>query len=168
MIAASQGQGEVKDTSGVISGHAYSVIEIHEFTNNGQNVRLLKLRNPWGQGEWQGDWSDNSKLWTPELRKKVGCEVKDDGFFFIPLADYINYYSSTSICMEDAPEKYKHYNFYHSFSKDTSPKPQAFFKITLSESIDLSKQCFAISAIQQGDRLNSYRSVDEAKKFKPS
>ena len=35
MIAASQGQGEVKNDSGVISGHAYSVISIHEFNHKG-------------------------------------------------------------------------------------------------------------------------------------
>jgi len=23
------------------------------------------MRNPWGTGEWKGDWSDNSKKWTP-------------------------------------------------------------------------------------------------------
>jgi len=31
MMAASSGQGEEKNAEGVISGHAYSVIEIHEF-----------------------------------------------------------------------------------------------------------------------------------------
>jgi len=31
-------------------------------------VRLCVMRNPWGQGEWKGEWSDNSPLWTPELR----------------------------------------------------------------------------------------------------
>jgi len=27
------------------------------------------MRNPWGDGEWTGDWSDGSNLWTPELKK---------------------------------------------------------------------------------------------------
>jgi hypothetical protein len=28
------------------------------------------MRNPWGHGvEWKGDWSDNSKLWTEDLKK---------------------------------------------------------------------------------------------------
>jgi len=29
--------------------------------------KLVKLRNPWGGGEWKGDWSDESYLWTKEL-----------------------------------------------------------------------------------------------------
>jgi len=27
------------------------------------------MRNPWGTGEWTGDWSDKSKKWTPQLKK---------------------------------------------------------------------------------------------------
>ena len=33
MMAASQGQGENKNAEGVISGHAYSLISIHEFVH---------------------------------------------------------------------------------------------------------------------------------------
>lgn len=29
--------------------------------------RLVKLRNPWGKGEWRGDWSDDSYKWTARL-----------------------------------------------------------------------------------------------------
>lgn len=61
MIAATYGQGENKDENRIISGHAYSVISYHE----GAGYSLVKLRNPWGQGEWNGDWSDKSDKWTP-------------------------------------------------------------------------------------------------------
>ena len=64
MMAASLGQGENKNDEGVISGHAYSLISIHELQHKGKEIKLLKLRNPWGSGEWQGDWSDKSNLWT--------------------------------------------------------------------------------------------------------
>ena len=35
---------------------------------DGENVRLVKIRNPWKKGEWKGRWSDNSDDWTEELR----------------------------------------------------------------------------------------------------
>lgn len=35
MMAASKGQGEVESADGVISGHAYSLISIHEFKKDG-------------------------------------------------------------------------------------------------------------------------------------
>ena len=68
MMAASHGEGEERTSEGVISGHAYSMISVHEFDLDGENVKLLKLRNPWGTGEWTGDWSDKSSLWTSQLR----------------------------------------------------------------------------------------------------
>ena len=48
MMAASSGQGENRNSEGVISGHAYSLISINEFKHKGEDVKLLQLRNPWG------------------------------------------------------------------------------------------------------------------------
>ena len=47
------------------------------------------MRNPWGTGEWTGDWSDNSNLWTPAIKKMVDFVEGDDGIFFIELSDYL-------------------------------------------------------------------------------
>ena len=52
MIAASHGQGENRNAEGIISGHAYSLISIHEVTHQGRQIKLVKLRNPWASGEW--------------------------------------------------------------------------------------------------------------------
>ena len=60
MMAASHGQGENRGEEGVISGHAYSLLSIHEIVYEGKDTKLLRLRNPWGTGEWQGKWSDKS------------------------------------------------------------------------------------------------------------
>jgi calpain-15 len=52
------------------------------------------MRNPWGkQGEWTGDWSDDSDLWTPALSKLVGHTQADDGIFFIPLENYLTHFT---------------------------------------------------------------------------
>jgi len=37
-------------------------------------LRLVKIKNPWGVGsEWQGEFSDNSKLWDqyPKLKEEL-------------------------------------------------------------------------------------------------
>ena len=84
MMASSKGTGEQENASGVIGGHAYSVISAHEITDrNGQQVKLLKLMNPWGDHEWKGDWSDKSPLWIPQLKQQLGVRDADDGVFFI-------------------------------------------------------------------------------------
>lgn len=49
--------------SGLVPGHAYSIIQAIEY----KSIRLLNIRNPWGNFEWDGDWSDNSPLWTDEM-----------------------------------------------------------------------------------------------------
>jgi hypothetical protein len=49
---------------GLITNHAYSLIQVAVVKKDGKNIELCKLRNPWGDHEWNGDWSDKSSLWT--------------------------------------------------------------------------------------------------------
>ena len=58
--------------NGLALGHAYSILKAtEEVGEDGQKVRLVQIRNPWGErasngiGEWSGPWSDGSKEWTP-------------------------------------------------------------------------------------------------------
>lgn len=72
MMSASHSQGETRGAEGIVTGHAYSLISTHRLKhgkNNNRELRLIKLRNPWGSGEWTGSWSDGSPLWTPELKE---------------------------------------------------------------------------------------------------
>jgi hypothetical protein len=51
--------------SGIMSGHAYGIIDVFELANPAlererKSHRLLRVRNPWGETEWQGKWSDFS------------------------------------------------------------------------------------------------------------
>ena len=43
--------------------------------------------------------------------------------------------------------------------------PQAFFSFTLTRPIDFNKHAFAISVLQQGDRLANYKQKDPRKQF---
>ena len=56
--------GGAKQESGLIMGHAYSIITV---AKTKEGVQLLKLRNPWGQFEWDGDFSDGHKSWTKDI-----------------------------------------------------------------------------------------------------
>ena len=148
MISSSSGENEHVDENGVVAGHAYSMLEIIQFTHNGEDVRLLRLRNPWGSGEWEGDWSDNSSKWTPALREKYNVIVEDDGTFCIPFEAYMENYVCSTFCMELTPE-YCHSNIFHSFGvSDTSELPQAFFSFTLTKEVDFMDEGFGISVLQ--------------------
>lgn len=90
MMCGTNGAGEKKMGQGMISGHAYALLSHYELTTEeGEEVKLLKLRNPWGQGEWTGDWSDNSEKWTEDLKEKVKFELADDGIFHMNFDDYM-------------------------------------------------------------------------------
>jgi len=91
--------GGAKAYKGLYSGHAYSLLKAIELnTRNMGVVRLVQIRNPWGEYEWNGDWADNSGLWTPELRLQAGHTIADDGTFFMSIDDFYNLYSYTFVC----------------------------------------------------------------------
>jgi hypothetical protein len=76
---------------GIVNFHGYALFEAREVeTVNGQ-VRLLKIRNTWGQTEWTGAWSDNSQEWldNPGLLEELCSVNKDDGVFWIAIEDFI-------------------------------------------------------------------------------
>ena len=54
------------EKTGIIGGHAYGLMDAFEIadehaTNARGNHRLMRVRNPWGQKEWNGKWSDRSQ-----------------------------------------------------------------------------------------------------------
>ena len=54
----SEGQGGISkatiDRLGLVPGHAYSILKIRDVTHPRLGkIKLLKLRNPWGNKEWK-------------------------------------------------------------------------------------------------------------------
>lgn len=51
MVASSQaGSDSLKSVSGIVQGHAYTLLKVVEISFNNAIHRLVKLRNPWGKG----------------------------------------------------------------------------------------------------------------------
>ncbi len=48
--------------------------------------------------EWNGEWSDNSTSWTPELKAQLNVVKANDGIFFMSEMDFLRYYSMSTIC----------------------------------------------------------------------
>ncbi|KAJ4143112.1 hypothetical protein NW765_000253 [Fusarium oxysporum] len=82
-----RGWGERK---GIVELHAYSIQKAVEIDGK----RLLKLKNPWGKGEWTGPWSDGSKEWTAEWLQKLDHRFGDDGDFWISYEDLLRKYQA--------------------------------------------------------------------------
>ncbi|KAK0457136.1 cysteine proteinase [Desarmillaria tabescens] len=81
------GEDSIK-VSGLMGGHAYSVLRAVEC----KGKRFVVVRNPWGDSEWTGPWSDGSKEWTPEwleVLPQLGHSFGDDGQFVMEYSDFL-------------------------------------------------------------------------------
>jgi calpain-15 len=117
---------DILSTTGLVGSHAYSLLSAMEVTDkSGKVIRLLKIRNPWGQSEWTGDWSDNSPLWTSELKTKVGLENRDDGIFFMAYEDFLTYFTDIQVCKVHDDYIYK------SLKITSSPTHATYLKLTI-------------------------------------
>ena len=71
---------------GVVQRHAYAVLDTYE----GYGERLVKVRNPWGEQEWAGAWSDGSSQWTSTWLERLNHKFGDDGVFWMSYKDFLN------------------------------------------------------------------------------
>ncbi|XP_006807015.1 calpain-2 catalytic subunit-like [Neolamprologus brichardi] len=84
----------------LVKGHAYSLTGAEEANFKGQQVQLVRIRNPWGEVEWTGPWSDGSSEWshvTEDEKLKLN-NVAEDGEFWMSYSDFIRNFSKLEIC----------------------------------------------------------------------
>uniref|UniRef100_A0A8B9S660 Calpain-3 n=1 Tax=Apteryx owenii TaxID=8824 RepID=A0A8B9S660_APTOW len=94
-------QYETRMACGLVKGHAYSVTAVEETTFKGEKIRLVRLRNPWGQVEWNGPWSDKSEEWNfiNEAEKiRLQHKIVEDGEFWISFEDFMRHFTKLEIC----------------------------------------------------------------------
>ncbi|XP_040825909.1 calpain-3 isoform X5 [Ochotona curzoniae] len=94
-------QYETRMACGLVRGHAYSVTGLEEALFKGEKVKLVRLRNPWGQVEWNGSWSDGWKDWSfvdKDERARLQHQVTEDGEFWMSYEDFIFHFTKLEIC----------------------------------------------------------------------
>ena len=81
LIVVSNYENDAGIDNGLIAGHAYAVTDFEGTIETCMLIELLssflvvngekivQLRNPWGEGEWLGEWSDD---WIKENKSKFG------------------------------------------------------------------------------------------------
>lgn len=101
-----------------MGGHAYGVVDIFTLGNpekagGKRNFhRLLAIRNPWGYGEWLGNWGDKSEqveLWGELLNDYLNLkEDKDenfkpgveDGTFLMNFKNFRKVFNNMFVCVD--------------------------------------------------------------------
>jgi calpain-7 len=97
LITCGTGHIEDEERIGLVSGHAYAVLEIIE----AHGVRMLLLKNPWGHLSFKGKFSvHDERSWTPQLKQAfnyAAIAAKDSGIFWIDLDTFVRVYDHLSI-----------------------------------------------------------------------
>ncbi|KAI8852372.1 hypothetical protein BC829DRAFT_384962 [Chytridium lagenaria] len=109
---------------GLVGCHAYSILEVRELQNvkigrerklddyfgkrvplspgfcaEGEPLRLLKLRNPWGEKVWNGSFGAGSAEWTDELKKELNYNpAMELGCFWISYHDFLQRFIEVDVC----------------------------------------------------------------------
>ena len=87
------------EENGLVPGHAYTLLGVKEVNTNSGREKLVHIRNPWGNGEWSGDWCDTSRKWTADIKQQCGfVKNTNDGSFWMSYKDFITYYLVIGIC----------------------------------------------------------------------
>ena len=119
---------------GLVASHAYTVISAYNFDNGD---RVLKIRNPWGNFEWVGKYSEDSDIWTEDLKTKVDFVKADDGLFFMTIEEFHKWFPYVSVSFFD--ENY-HYQYkkvsrkanhaaYHKIQVSSESTCRVFFRV---------------------------------------
>ncbi|XP_075122968.1 calpain-2 catalytic subunit-like [Leptodactylus fuscus] len=86
--------------SGIVERHAYSITDYAEVPLGNGFVKLIRIWNPWGFGEWNGKWNDRCPLWK-DLREEDRMRLhrnNDDGEFWMCWEDFVQEFSRIIIC----------------------------------------------------------------------
>ena len=90
-------------TNGLIDDHCYSIILLKEVPIADTRIlRMVCLRNPHADGEWNGEWSDDSPLWDLNPLAKLICDFRPDnhdGLFWLSFDDFCENFR---ICIGEA------------------------------------------------------------------
>ena len=115
------------------------MIQVKEFKGH----QLLNIRNPWGTFEWEGDWHDNDRLWTPEIISALNPVFGDDGTFWMCFQDFVNHFSALNVCKVNDWEEVRVKGEFTNFSQDpnltgsdlqSTVRSRYFYELTVPDS----------------------------------
>ncbi|XP_062295611.1 calpain-1 catalytic subunit b [Scomber scombrus] len=164
----------------LVKGHAYSVTALRQVDYRGRQERLIRIRNPWGQVEWTGAWSDSSSEWNSvdsAEKDELLCKM-EDGEFWMSFQDFLRQFSRLEICnltpdvlSEDATSFWTTVTFEGGWRRGSTAggcrnNPNTFwinpqYKVTLLEEDDDPEDdeaaCSFLVALMQKDRRRHRR-----------
>ena len=85
---------------GLIKNYSFIFVSINEK----DNIKMVKMWNPFEEGAWKGDYCFQSEKWTEELRKKFEyTEMPEDGTFYITFDNLRQFFRLINILVPMRP-----------------------------------------------------------------
>lgn len=157
MCSSNSGSDTTTNKINIALGHAYSLLGVYVVTVGDKAYRLLKLRNPWGQGESKGRFSDEDSIWkdvSPGVKEDIGYINKNDGTFFITLEDFWTSFRTTTVAMVNDSWSYVSCRQEHNF------KNGMYFKVRIDNPGSYSFQFDQTSFRSFGEAKFTYKFND--------
>lgn len=101
--------------NGIAQKHVYTVLN----TLVVNDLKLYRVRNPWGSEGYHGPWSDKSDLWDEDTKRKVDYLDKNDGLFFIDHNQFHHEFKAAVVHFDTTKMK----QAYYLVSNDASTRP---------------------------------------------
>jgi len=104
LMVCQQGEDFSKDLeSGILRNHSYTIVNCKTLSS----LKFVKIKCPWTDGEWKGDWSNNSDKWTAHadienaLMDDPSIEFNreaNDGMFWMLWEDLLTVFDTMFVC----------------------------------------------------------------------
>lgn len=91
---------DFQNSLGAQPNYYYIVVNCFETNKNGHLFKLLKIRSPWSNFDWSGQWSLSSNIWEEEVKQimwKKSVFTKN-GFFIVNYEEFINNFDYLYYC----------------------------------------------------------------------
>jgi hypothetical protein len=89
-------QEETLGNQGIRINHAYGIMDIRV----AQGYQLIRIRNPWGFGEWSGRYADEDEAWDDSkgLKEELNYQFEDDGTWWMRFDDWFINNNRVYVC----------------------------------------------------------------------
>ncbi len=134
------------DSYGIKADSSYLIMSAEEAVVEGENIRLLKLRNPWRGKSWNGAWSEGCHRWSDEAKKafKITQNNNNSHYFYMDFDNFCFYFTSTCICYFQSNSYFKSFELL----KENYNKEAPFvYCISVEETVTS-----ALSLFRKGER----------------
>lgn len=113
-------QEERVDTQGILCNHAYGIMEVRVALG----IQLIRIRNPWGQGEWNGRYADEDEAWDDSkgLKEELNYEFGDDGTWWMRYDDWYANFNKLYVC-KIFPSTWQQYSITSEWEGNTAGGP---------------------------------------------